>query len=417
MSQGLTEHQAAIIIDNLFACVRESKASYYGADIHAMSPLQDKVLNLLQSLRTDIPGSKPRLVTTAAAAILLHTETANQDNRSGRPSYIALAGESIDWLQRLITTHAQDSELCGTDAVQKAIESLQVVISRKYGTKQDYKSMMIWRRATAAAVAVARPVLEKTLSSAVTKETSIALWTGFVRIVGAIVTATDLHTFGDVQRIYEDQVSDIAAYETLRQILVPRLGSSELPDSVRETFAQSLFEASIIHQIEKCERPAPGSPVLESIGTIRRGRMNVPFSQREQMSYVCLKELVALSSEQAESSPEQERIAQAVAPLLVLRLAIPIRAYIADQPLRGRAPQPLSELEELLFCFEQIEKLSLHPTALPHAKRAGAGGEKAHLSYLYPLLAKAIKTAGDRWSGAEEVLEPLQETLERLAVF
>jgi hypothetical protein len=182
-------------------------------------------------------------------------------------------------------------------------------------------------------------------------------------------------------------------------------------------FAQSLFEASIIHQIENCELPAPGDPILESVGTIRRGRMNVPFSQREQMSYVCFKGLVALSSEQSDTSPEQERIAQAVAPLLVLRLAVPIRAYIADQPLRGRAPQPLSELEELLFCFAQIEKLRLHPSALPHAKSGGAGGEKAHLSYLYPLLAKAVKTAGDRWSGAEEVLEPLQETLERLTVF
>ncbi|GAB7325523.1 hypothetical protein MBLNU13_g09528t1 [Cladosporium sp. NU13] len=417
MSQELTEEQAATIIDNLFACVRESKASYYGADIHAMSPLQDKVLNLLQSLRTDIPGSKPRLVTTAAAAILLHTETAHQDNKSGRPSYIALAGESIDWLQRLITTHAQDPELRGTDAVQKAVESLQIVISRKYGTKQDYKGMMLWRRATAAAIAVAQPVLEKTLSSAVSKAASTALWTEFVRISGAIVTANDLHTSGDVQRIYEDQVSDIAAYEALRQIMVPRLGSSELPDSVRATFAQSLFEASIIHQLEKYELPASGKPVLDSIGTIRRGRMNVPFSQREQMSYVCFKELVALSSEQPGFTPEQERIAQAVAPLLVLRLAIPVRAYIADQPLRGRAPQPLSELEELLFCFEQTEKLRLHPSALPHAKTGGAGGERAHLSYLYPLLAKAIKTAGDRWSGAEEVLEPLQETLERLAVF
>ncbi|KAM0702659.1 hypothetical protein Q7P35_010090 [Cladosporium inversicolor] len=417
MSSELTEQQTATIIDNLFACVRESKASYYGADIHAMSPLQEKVLNLLQSLRTDIPGSKPRLVTTAAAAILLHTENANQDNKAGRPSYIALAGESIDWLQRLITTHAQDPELCGTDAVQKAVESLQIVISRKYGTKQDYKGMMLWRRATAAAVAVAQPVLEETLSSAVTQATSTALWTEFVRISGAIVTANDLHLFGDVQRIYEDQLSDIAAYEALRQIMVPRLGSSELPDSVRESFAQSLFEASIIHRLEKCELPAPGKAVLESLSTIRRGRMNVPFSQREQMSYVCFKELVALSSEQAESSPYQELIAQAVAPLLVLRLAIPIRAYIADQPLRGRAPQPLSELEELLFCFEQIEKLKIHPNALPHGNLVGAGAEKGHLSYLYPLLAKAIKTAGDRWSGAEEVLEPLQETLERLAVF
>ena len=79
----------------------------------------------------------------------------------------------------------------------------------------------------------------------------------------------------------------------------------------------------------------------------------------------------------------------------------------------------LSELEELLFCFENIEKLEVLPGALPDRWQqvGGSGSKKAHLAYLYPLLAKAVKTAGDRWSGAEEVLAPLQETLERLAVF
>jgi hypothetical protein len=129
------------------------------------------------------------------------------------------------------------------------------------------------------------------------------------------------------------------------------------------------------------------------------------------MSYVCFNELIALSSAKPDSTPEDERLARVAAPLLVLRLAIPIRAYIADQPLRGRAPQPLSELQELLFCFAKIEELEVLPGALP------GGGKKAHLAYLYPLLAKAVKTAGDRWSGAEEVLGPLQETLERLVVF
>jgi hypothetical protein len=417
MHRDITEQQTGVIVENLFACIRESKASYYGADTPAMSRLQSKVTTLLKALRTDVPGSKASLISTAASAILLHIETANQDTKAGRPSYIALAGEAIEWLQNLISTHAEDAELDQSDAILKAIESLQIVISRKYTTKQDYKGVMLWRRATAAAVAVAKPVLGRTLSPATTKATSISLWTQFVRISGAIVNANGLNTFSDVQRIYEDQLSDIAAYETLRQILIPRLGSDNLPDSVRRTFARSLFEASVIHQIEKPELPTPGKPALDSIATIRRGRMNVPFSQREQMSYVCFKELIALSSVQPNLTPEHERIAQAVASLLVLRLAIPIRAYIADQPLRGRAPHPLSELEELLFCFDQIVKLRLTPHALSDDKSIGPGGERAHLSYLYPLLAKAIKTAGDRWSGAEEVLDPLQATLERLTVF
>jgi hypothetical protein len=414
--RDLTEQHTGIIIGNLFECVRTSNASYYSADIHTMSPLQGKVLSLLKEVRMDIPGSKARLISTAASLILLHTETADQDPKSGRPSYIALAGESIKWLQSLVTAHAKDAELNRDDAIRKAIVSLQVVIVRKYTTKQDYKGMMLWRHAIASAVAVARPVLDQTLSLTATKTTSIALWTAFAEISSAIVKANNLHTFADTQRIYEDQLSDIAAYETLRQIMLPRLGSNDLPESVRQTFARALFEASITHQVGG-ELPAHGEPVLHSIGTIRRGRTSVPFSQREQMSYVCFKELVALSSAQPGSTAEHESIAQAVAPLLIVRLAIPIKAYIADQPLRGRAPQPLSELEELLFCFEQIVGLRLHPRALSGAKDTDAVGEKAHLKYLYPLLAKAIKTAGDRWSGAEEVLDPLQETLERLPVF
>lgn len=417
LKQDLGEQQTGVMIDNLFACVRESKASYYLADAHSMSPVQGKVLTLLQSVRTDVPGARSRLMSSAAAALLLHTETADQASKSGRPSYIALAGETIAWLQQLITTFADDEELSASDAMLKAMESLRIVVSRKYTTRQDYKGAMLWHHATAAAVAVARPILDRTQSAETPKSTSTALWSEFVQISAAIVKANDLHTFLDVQRIYDDQLSDIAAYESLRQIMIPRLGNDAIPDSVRQAYAHSLFEASIIHQIEKCEHPRPGHTALDRIDTIRRGRMNVPYSQREQMSYVCLKELITLSSTRSDSTLEYERLAQAAAPLLILRLAIPIRAYIADQPLRGRAPQPLSELEELLFCFEQIELLRLHPGALPGVKKKAASGEKAHLSYLYPLLAKAVKTAGDRWSGAEEVLDPLQQTLERLTVF
>jgi hypothetical protein len=428
-SAELTTERVVAIIDQLFACVRQSEASYYGADVHSTSALQGKVLSLLKNLRTDVPGAKARLVSTAAAAIVLHTETIALATvkSSSRPSFIALSGDSIEWLQDLITSHAEDAELYAENAIVEAIQSLRTVISRKYATRQDYKGSMLWRRATNAAIAVAQAVLTKAQSSETSKETSQALWSEYVHISGAIVNANDLQLFTDAQRVYDDQVSDVAAYKSLRQIMIPRLGGEDFPDSSRRAFAESLFQASIIHQVEAGELPnvsdSSPSSTLEHIGTIRRGRVSVPFSRREQMGYVCFNELITLSSAKPNSTPEDERLAQVAAPLLVLRLAIPIRAYIADQPLRGRAPQPLSELEELLFCFEKIEKLEVLPGALPDRWQqvsdggSRGGGRKAHLAYLYPLLAKAVKTAGDRWSGAEEVLGPLQETLERLAVF
>ncbi|KAM0723131.1 hypothetical protein Q7P37_001331 [Cladosporium fusiforme] len=414
----VTTEQTNVVIDNLFACVQKSHASFYSADVHSTSPLQGKALALWRDMRSDVPGAKPRFVSTAAAAILLHTEVA-QDNKSGRPSFVALAGESIEWLQHLITTHAEHEELYQDSAVLKGIESLRIVVTRKYAMKLDYKNTMLWRRATTTAIAVAKAVLDRTTSPNKSNDISTSLWSEYVQISGAIENANGLQSYTDVQRIYDDQISDIAAYRELREIMVPFLGSELLPDSIRAAFAQSLFKASLIHQIEDSELLGAGEAALEKIGSIRRGRVNVPFSQREQMSYVCFNDLIAFSTLNADSTPENERLAQAVAPLLVLRLAIPVRAYIADQPLRGRAPQPLSELEELLFCFEKIEKLRVHPRALIDAAGQQKGGEdgKAHLPYLYPLLAKAVKTAGDRWSGAEEVLAPLQETLERLAVF
>ena len=425
----LTTDRAVIIIDQLFACVQRSEASYYGADVHSPSPLQGKVLSLLKNVRTDVPGAKARLVSTAAAAVVLHTTTESTGpaaTKPARPSFIALSGESIEWLQTLIIAHADDDELYANSAIVEAIRSLRTVISRKYATRQDYKGTMLWRRATHTAIAVAKPVLTKAQSPDTNEETSGALWSEFVQISGAIVNANDLQLFTDAQRVYEDQISDIAAYNSLRRIMIPRLGGDDLPEASRLAYAQSLFQASIIHPVESGELPPPdsssSSSALQDIGTIRRGRVSVPFSRREQMSYVCVNELIALSSAKNPlSTPEDEALARVAAPLLVLRLAIPIRAYIADQPLRGRAPQPLSELEELLFCFDQIERLELMPGALPGRTQqgggGGGGGKKAHLAYLYPLLARAVKTAGDRWSGAEEVLAPLQQTLERLAVF
>ena len=132
------------------------------------------------------------------------------------------------------------------------------------------------------------------------------------------------------------------------------------------------------------------------------------------MCYESVSELIKLCSE-SDGSTESMKLAQAAAPVLILRLAIPVRAYIADQPLRGRRPQPLSELEELLFCFEAIRDLQCEPNALPlNPTTARWPGEKAHLHYLYPLLVRAIGTAGDRWSGADEVLTPLQEVLQSI---
>lgn len=414
-SAELSDNQLRDLIANLSGCVRASDADYHNADVHAMSPLQSKVLELFRSMRTDLPGCRALLIHSAAEFTTLHHEKAYQAPGSKTPSYAALAGETLEWLPTLLIDSLNNDKTLIADAVQRAIRSLAEISDRKYLVRLDYKGIMLWRRATATAVTLAQPILDYAYAPTTDELVRREMWTQYVRIAGAVVNARGLPEFTDPKRIYEDQNYDIEAIQQLNRVMIPRLGDPNLPASLRSDYAQSLFEASLVHPTEKGELPAEHEKPLARLIEIRRGRVKkVPFSQREQMCYQCLSELISLGSNTTESTIEQRNLAEAAAPLLILRLAIPIRSYIADQPLRGRAPQPLSELEELLYCFEQIGKLELQPGALSETPQSGL---KAHLPYLYPLLAKAVRTAGDRWSGADEVLQPLQALLESLDLF
>jgi len=93
-----------------------------------------------------------------------------------------------------------------------------------------------------------------------------------------------------------------------------------------------------------------------------------------------------------DSSAPRIKLAQAAAPYLILRAGITLRAYIADQPLRGRMPQPLSQRRELLYILQALVKLSCEPEAIPDSPGVESEGKK-HLFWLYPLLAKAVRAA------------------------
>ena len=124
------------------------------------------------------------------------------------------------------------------------------------------------------------------------------------------------------------------------------------------------------------------------------------------MSYTCLSELFNLVSLH-DNSPPRIKLAQAAAPYLILRAALPIKTYIADHPLRGRMPQPESERRELLFVLEELAKLQCEPQAIPDAPGVKSKHRK-HLHRLYPLLNQALKVA----RRDAEVFESIVELME-----
>ncbi|OQO12101.1 hypothetical protein B0A48_02740 [Cryoendolithus antarcticus] len=415
LGKAFTSDQCKVIVDQLYSCLESSHASYYKADTHAMSPLQSKVLDVLRELLLMRPEIRSEMLRTCSAMLLLHQRDAAEEIKSKTPSFVALTAEIIPWLQQMIIDDLQPKMGAHPHACITAITALADIISAKYAFTLQYKDLMLWQRASTAALTLAEALMNHAGAPETSTDNTTALWQQYLRIMDGIVGANALAQINDPDRIYDDEEADIATFNALQQVLTPKLSNPKLPDTFREQYAKSLFDASTIHATERGELPAPGESPLGGIASIRRGRADeVRYALRERMSYVCFNQLIRLSSAADPASTNHEKLAQATAPWLVLRLAIPIRAYIADQPLRGSWPQPLSELEELLFCFEQIGKLELHPEAIRQSKISGG---KAHLPYLHPLLMKALRVSSGEWYGAAEVRDPLQRLLEELDVF
>ena len=410
--QSMSTSQTRTLVENLYLYVRHSDGPRYGADISNLSPLQSKVFELLKAVRSDTPST---LIVVAAKMITLHHDTVERGEKSDKPTFVAMISEIIGWLHQLVTDNVDDFDLLESGVLVNVLQNLRHLIEEKYLFKIDYKGTPLWRTATSTAVTLCKPILEQCTNPRLDQSVKISVWQEIVGIASGIVKAKGVERIEDQDQIYTDQLEDIESFKSIRSVLTSGLGQKDLPDEVRMQYVRALFEASIIHPTEENEVPIPGTSPLQGVGTIRRGRVRkISFSPREQMCYECLSELIALSSK-SNGCAESKRLAQAAAPLTVLRLAIPIRAYIADQPLRGCRPQPLSELEELLFCFKAIAKLECEPDGLPQdSSMQGWGDGKAHLRYLYPLLVKAVGTAGDEWSGADEVLTPLQDVLQSL---
>lgn len=396
----ISDAQSRNVLENLFEIVKQSDGPSY--DRESLSPLQTKALSLLRS----IPASREAQIVVASRLSTLHHDSLPSSGVATGPTFVAIASDSVTWLHDLVkpSENTPDSH----DALVEAAQSLRRIIEAKYAFRAERKGVPLWQTATTTAVALAPALLQHGEAS------SPDLWSEYAKIASGIVKGNDLHLVEDRLKMQNDMDFDIEQYRILRDVITPYLGSDDLPVQLRADYTRALFEASIIHPTERNEVPPIGHSPLEKIAKIRRGRVKkVPYSYREDMSYICLKELLALSSPNSTStstSTSHSNLAQAAAPHLILRLAIPLRAYIADQPLRGLNPQPLSELEELLFCFDSIRDLKLAPDAL------GAGsGERAHMRYLAPLLVKAVATAGDPWSGTQEVLGPLQGVLGMLS--
>ena len=409
---ALTFERVKAIVNNLRFCTFNASASRYSADVDTLTSLQILVLDCLKLIRGDVPGVPSILVGLLADMASKPFTDYSQTTGTGQPSFIALSKAAMDLLESYTQRHKADEDLLATGAVTQSIEALIRPISLKYKRRTDDKQRASWQKATSVATSILAETLPVLQSASFNREKLQELWKSVARIANAI-TADDNSSAAHPGLTAEDEDFDIRAFTRLRNLIIPSLGSPLVSDKTRQTYTSSIFTNSLIHTPHGQDLPSPGQEPLENLYATHMGRTFDPLpTRRSRMSYALVDELFSLvavyhrHSDGHDHAAERIKLAQAAAPFLILRAAIVLKAYIADQPLRGLMPQPISQERELIYIVRKLVELESEPRAIPDAQ--GVRSEyKKHLHRLFPLVTRAVGVA---WRDPS-VLKELQMVL------
>ncbi|KAF2691335.1 hypothetical protein K458DRAFT_356041 [Lentithecium fluviatile CBS 122367] len=397
--QSLSPRDLVQMLGNLEACVVDSNEVPYSSDVDHMTALQASVVDCFSTVRSEGDGLPEFLIRTLSSFAVLPYSVERERSSRRSPTFVALSKASMSLLQTLIVKHVAEEAIYNNGTFFFAMTCLAKPLREKYVWQQADKPPTIWQKATTTAISI----LEASLSQVnkLEGEQLKNVWEQIVDIASGITHAQVSATTPPAS-IGKDELFDIESFAKLRDLITISLGSPSLPDTLRRTYTRNLFETSITHEPSPGEIPDLEDSPLEDLYKVRLGRTDEPTATfRPTMAYVSLSELFSLVSVHG-SSTERVKLAQAAAPYLILRAALPLRMYIADHPLRGCMPQPASQRRELLFVLQELGKLESEPAAIPDAPGVRSRHKK-HLHRLHPLLGKATRVA----RGDGEVFEAL----------
>ncbi|KAG6010887.1 hypothetical protein E4U21_002556 [Claviceps maximensis] len=436
MHADITVNNVRRMLTLLQQTVEGATVSTYVQDVEHSTNLQGQVLASVAMIRTDVEGVPSAIIKQVSQFIKLAYNPKLFMSGSKR-TYVAMSKASIQFLEKTILNHATEKDVYNSGAFSGALAALHQPIALKYDFPMVTKSVQPWRMATTSVLSILDGTLPRVNTLNISSQIVQDIWATVVAVADGIVSAQcrDAPPSDDAA-FEEDESFDILSFHKLRGLIIPALGAESIPNEARRAYAESLFRNSVIHNSTWAERALAehGNEIdpSSSLGTSRAGRTaSVLSTKRINMAYVAFDELFALVSAQkndkhkplsgglesiAKSSVKEttlvsdeddnraytmrNRIASTTAPFLILRCASTLRAYIADQPLRGHMPQPLSQRKELIWTLQKLIELRSRGEAiaslpLPLGQQQAEGGTQKHLLRLYPLLVEALGVGRD----------------------
>ncbi|KAJ4858609.1 dimerization and cyclophilin-binding domain of mon2 domain-containing protein [Trichoderma breve] len=421
IKSDITVERVQRILGLLRHTVEEASVGSYATDIDNLTQLQAQVLDAVKMIRTDISGVPSALIKQVSEFVTLAYDQYYEAQPPSKRTYVAMSKTSMQMLEGLVVSHSTDTDIYTSGAVSAALSALLRPIALKYQFPITTRTVQPWKLATSTVLTIAEATLSKLDDLDIPTDTIQGIWQLIAEIADGILSA-DCDNPPPGTSVAEDEAADIAWFHKLVELVIPSMGSEKVKEETRSAYTRSLFKTSIIHEPPSTDKVIiqDGGAGLPKLYQPRAGlTTSVPPTQRTKMAYVVFEELFLLIStdEPAAHKPSaakamedhsasRTRIACTAAPFLILRCALTLRAYVSDQPLRGKMPQPLSQRKELLWTLQKLVGLQSQSEAIPPLEKAQSDVRK-HLLRLYPLIVKALRVQGD-----EKVLSLLREALD-----
>jgi Dimerisation and cyclophilin-binding domain of Mon2/Guanine nucleotide exchange factor in Golgi transport N-terminal/C-terminal region of Mon2 protein len=408
----------------------------YGSDVQKLAPEQERVVVILHLLSATRTSKSIEYYETLFDFILVafkdESDLGNDSrpeipakqgptSRSGQsPSFVAFASRCMDLLEKDAVAVAQHKHLADeAQTVCAALNVLSNAAKAKYSAKAHRGNPLLWRKATASALAIVEAVGSHSYSM-VDQEELLALNVVYGAAIGLAVGILVSGSLEKMDRLPEedaiaaDEEHDIASFKRLSLSLIPALTKLKDPNvtagrsftvEIHRGFVIELFRASLITVPQYADLPSDEDLATSSISSllqVRPGTIKKPvYHVRSRMPYLALDTLFGLAAafdgdrtQDPDAFTDHMTLARRAAPFVLLRAAHTLKSFIADQPLRGPMPMPSKLRTEMLYILRSSLELRSEDKAFvgKEGSHAGLGRDgRRHLRVLYPLILRMWK--------------------------
>ncbi|RMZ80459.1 hypothetical protein DV737_g2972, partial [Chaetothyriales sp. CBS 132003] len=378
-SEEATKLQKAILNSILSA-----RHSPYTDDVRKLSSEQELLLRCITILRGIMTQQPDRFIDYLLDLLErmqgLTTDAAKPkelpaSKKWQKPSYMALSSTTLELLRQMVR---EEGQIVAVD-LPRAFRVLASLINFKYTSVPSSQEAPLWKAATVTAVTVTEALkadgANRNFDEAA--ETLVELLSAILGSGGLQNTAASPAAAAP-RSLLVDEDFDIAHFNRFHASAVPLICLPRLPDTVRKQYALVMFRASLLAKPREGDFPDNlmnnSYAILKNLNTLRRGSVRAPiFVERTKVAYAALDALFALVNPTAgidhpSAAAYHPVLAKIAFPLLLLRIAHPIRAFLADQPLRGLTPFPLPQQAELWAVLTKALQLKSDDVAFAEAR-------------------------------------------------